>query len=143
LTVKNQKSQHERGCGFHEKTERDDGPAAEPVGDIARDQNQKKSRKELREAREPKIERTLSCVVDLPADRDPLDLNSKAGRQPHRKITAETGPKHLCKARDAPKFFHLMPPTTTPSVFIPSSERPPSSRELVGPPGLEPGTRPL
>lgn len=54
-----------------------------PVGDVAREQQERDGRKELREPDKPEIERAAGQRVDLPADRDHLHLQADIGEGAH------------------------------------------------------------
>ena len=74
---------------FDRDADRHDGAAAKAVGDRAGDEHEQQRRKELREADEAEVERIAGQVVDLPADRDRLDLHGEARGEPRQPVFHE------------------------------------------------------
>jgi hypothetical protein len=54
-------------------------PAIESIGGVPRNENQHRHRNELRQPDEPKVERAVGQLIDLPADRHRADLIAELG----------------------------------------------------------------
>ena len=70
--------QRDRAERFDGEADRHDRAPPEAVGDRAGDEHEQQRRQELRQADKAEIERVARQVVDLPADRDGLDLHGEA-----------------------------------------------------------------
>jgi hypothetical protein len=84
-----QRDQRERRDDLHHGGGKDDTPPIDVIGRVSGERREDEDRREDRESDESEIERAVAQRVDLPRDRDALDLRCQIEREKRGEVKAK------------------------------------------------------